>query len=58
MEEKKIKNEILDEIIKNASKNNLKSQEILNRKKSSQEYYPCVNHENKKGKYRAVGDTE
>jgi hypothetical protein len=53
LEEKKMKNEILDEIIRNASKQNFKSQEFksqdFGKKTSRGELMPsCVNHEGKK----------
>ena len=53
LEEKKMKNEILDEIIRNASKQNFKSQEFksqdFGKKTSRGELMPsCVNQEGKK----------
>jgi hypothetical protein len=47
MEDKKMKNEILDEIIKNASKKNLKSQELI-RGSQRTDNLCCANQDGKK----------
>jgi hypothetical protein len=48
MEDKKMKNEILDEIIKNASKKNQKSQELIRGSQRIDNMMCCANQDGKK----------